>query len=135
MKILLVDDELVSRKKLEKIMEGLGECVAVESGQAALKEFKKAWENLVPFDLITLDVSMPKMDGTEVLYEVREIEKIKKIPKEKLAKILMVTSHSDKGTIFTCIQAQCNDYILKPFKKEMVLKKIEKLGFTVSTGS
>jgi len=116
-------------------MEGLGECVAVESGQAALKEFKKAWENLVPFDLITLDVSMPKMDGTEVLYEVREIEKIKKIPKEKLAKILMVTSHSDKGTIFTCIQAQCNDYILKPFKKEMVLKKIEKLGFTVSTGS
>ena len=128
MKILLVDDELVSRKKLKKILEGLGECVAVESGPAALKEFNNAWENLAPFDLITLDVSMPEMDGTEVLYEVREIEKAKKVPQEKLVKILMVTSHSDKGTVFTCIQAQCNDYILKPFQKEMVLKKIEKLG-------
>lgn len=130
MKALVVDDELVSRKKLQKIMESLGECEAVESGSAAIAAFQKALENGMPFDLITLDVLMPKMDGTEVLYTIREIEKEKKIPKEKQVKILMVTSHSDKDTIITCIQAGCDDYIVKPFDREAVFKKLGKLGFS-----
>jgi putative nucleotidyltransferase with HDIG domain len=126
-KTLIVDDELVSRKTMQKIMESFGECEAVDSGKAAISAFKKAWENWTPFDLITLDVSMPDMDGTEVLYEIREIEKEKGVPKEKQIKILMVTSHSDKDTITTCIQAECDDYIVKPFDKETISKRIEKL--------
>ena len=126
-KILVVDDELVSRKKMEKIMESLGECETVDSGKAAISVFKKAWENWTPFDLITLDVSMPDMDGTEVLYEIREIEKENKVPKEKQVKVLMVTSHSDKDTIITCIQAECDAYVVKPFDKEAIIDKIEKI--------
>jgi two-component system chemotaxis response regulator CheY len=129
MKALVVDDELVSRKKLQKIMESLGECEAVESGSAAIAAFQKALENGMPFDLITLDVLMPKMDGTEVLYTIREIEKEKKIPKEKQVKILMVTSHSDKDTFITSIQAGCDDYIVKPFDREVIINKLEKIGF------
>ena len=131
MKALVVDDELVSRKKLQKIMESLGEYEAVESGSAAIAAFQKALENGMPFDLITLDVLMPKMDGTEVLYTIREIEKEKKIPGEKQVKILMVTSHSDKDTVITSIQAGCDDYIVKPFDREVIIKKLEKLGFRV----
>ena len=131
MKTLVVDDELVSRKKMQKIMENFGECEAVESGSAAIATFKKALESWMPFDLITLDVLMPKMDGTEVLYTIREIEKEKKIPGEKQVKILMVTSHSDKDTIITSIQAGCDDYIVKPFDREVIIKKLEKLGFRV----
>jgi two-component system chemotaxis response regulator CheY len=129
MKALVVDDELVSRKKLQKIMESLGECEAVESGSAAIAAFQKALENGMPFDLITLDVLMPKMDGTEVLYTIREIEKEKKIPKEKQVKILMVTSHSDKDTFITSIQAGCDDYIVKPFDREVIINKLQKIGF------
>ncbi len=127
MKILIVDDELVSRKKMQKIMESFGECDAVDSGKAAMSAFKKAWESWTPFDLITLDVSMPDMDGTEVLCELKEIEKEKGIPKEKQVKILMVTSSSDKDTIITCIQAECDDYAVKPFDKEIISEKIEKI--------
>ncbi len=129
MKTLVVDDELVSRKKMQKIMDGFSECEAVESGSAAIAAFQKALENGMPFDLITLDVLMPKMDGTEVLYTIREIEKEKKIPKEKQVKILMVTSHSDKDTFITSIQAGCDDYIVKPFDREVIINKLEKIGF------
>lgn len=129
MRVLVVDDELVSRNKMLKIMGNFGECVTVDNGKAAIKAFKEAWEIREPFDLATLDISMPGMDGTEVLYEIRKIEKAKKIPKEKHIKILMVTSHADRDTVITCIQAECDDYIVKPFNKEVVLGKIKKLGF------
>jgi len=134
MRILVVDDEIVSRKKMQIIMEGFGESEAVGSGVAALGAFEKAWENLAPFDLISLDISMPDMDGTEVLCKIRKIEKGKKVSKEQLVKVMMVTSHSDKDTVITCMQAGCDDYIAKPFDRETILKKFEKLGLTGQGG-
>ena len=101
MRILVVDDEIVSRKKMQIIMEGIGECEAVESGAAALGAFEKAWENLAPFDLISLDISMPDMDGTEVLYKIRGKEKDKKISKEQQVKVT-ITIYISKIYI-TCI--------------------------------
>jgi two-component system chemotaxis response regulator CheY len=126
MKILVVDDELVSRMKMQKIMSGVGDCVAVANGDQALTRFKKALEAERPFDLVTLDVLMPEMDGTEVLSKIRQIEEQKQIPKEQRVKILMVTSQSDKNTVIICIQAECDDYIVKPFDREMIMEKLEK---------
>ena len=67
MRILVVDDELVSREKMKRIMSSLGECDEVTSGQDALKAFMDASAEQKQYDLITLDISMPEMDGTEVL--------------------------------------------------------------------
>ena len=67
MKILVVDDELVSRKKMQKIMELVGECVVAENGTDAVAAFKEAIENESPFDLISLDIAMPDMSGIEAL--------------------------------------------------------------------
>jgi two-component system, chemotaxis family, chemotaxis protein CheY len=127
MKTLVVDDELVSRNKMQKIMESYGESEAVDNGHTAITTFRQALENRLPFDLITLDISMPDMDGTEVLFEMREIEEERNIPREKQVKILMVTSHSDKDTVVTSIQAECDDYIVKPFNKEIISEKIGKI--------
>jgi two-component system chemotaxis response regulator CheY len=88
MKILVVDDDPVSRKMLQKIMSSFGECEEVENGKAAIKSFEQAWANFTPsFDLITLDIRMPEMDGTEVLNRIRELEIKKEIPLEKRVKI------------------------------------------------
>ena len=116
MKILIVDDEYVSRSKMQKTMDTLGECEAVESGSAAIAAFKKAWESWVPFDLMTLAISMPEMDGTDVLLKIRERER--NIPREKRVEILMVSSHSDKDNVASCITLGCDDYIVKPFNRE-----------------
>jgi HD-like signal output (HDOD) protein/FixJ family two-component response regulator len=126
MKILVVDDELVSRKKLEKILDSLGECRSAEGGREALDAIKAAWEEKAPFDAITLDISMPGMDGTEVLMEIRDMEKERKIPKAQRARIMMVTSHSDRDNVITSLQVGCDDFITKPFDREKVMGKIEK---------
>ncbi|MCG6535213.1 MAG: response regulator [Syntrophales bacterium LBB04] len=130
MRVLVVDDELVNRKKMEKVLESFGDCVAVDSGEAALKAIETAMEKGEPFDLITLDVSMPKMDGTEVLYEIRRIEEQRNIPKENRSKVIMVTAQLDKDTVITCTQAGCDNYVVKPFDRTIMAEKLMKLGMS-----
>jgi len=125
MRILVVDDELVSRKKLQKILSYLGECGEVEDGKSAIGAFKEALKAGNPFDLITLDISMPEMDGTEVLMELRELEKQAGVTEAEKAVIMMVTSHSEKQQIVTSISAGCDDYIIKPFNKKTVFMKLD----------
>jgi HD-like signal output (HDOD) protein/ActR/RegA family two-component response regulator len=129
MKILVVDDELVSRKKMQAIMDGLGECEAVENGNDAVQAFTGAWDRNDPFDLITLDIIMPEMDGTKVLSLIRQIEEERKIPRDRRAKIFMVTSLSEKDTIISCVQTGCDDFIIKPFSQDTVSKKLMSRGF------
>lgn len=128
MKILIADDELVSRKLMERIMTSYGECQAVDSGQAALLAFKTAWENETSFDLIALDISMPDMSGLDVLFQIRQMEKAKEVPANKKAVIIMVTASADKDTIVKAVQTGCNDYIAKPFDRDTISKKLIKVG-------
>lgn len=129
MKILIVDDEVVSRKKMQKILTNFGACNPVEDGETAIAAIKKAIATGELFHLITLDVEMPGITGTQVLLEIKKLEKQFKISKYLRAKVLMVTSHSDKDTVMASIQAGCDDYVVKPFNREDVEKKLNKLGF------
>jgi two-component system chemotaxis response regulator CheY len=131
MKILVVDDEMVSREKMKMIMSHFGQCEAVENGADALGKFVEAWNSWSPYDLISLDVQMPEMDGVEVLNRIRALEREKNVPESKRVRVVMVTARSDKDTIMTSIQAGCNDYVVKPFDKAIVAKKLSKLGFQV----
>lgn len=128
MKILIVDDEVVSRKKMEKILSGFGACYSVENGNAAVVAFSQSLISKAPYDLVSLDVSMPDMNGTQVLAMIRKLEKDNDVPKAQQAKILMVTSHSDLETVRSCISGGCNDYVVKPFAKEIVEQKLKKIG-------
>jgi two-component system chemotaxis response regulator CheY len=127
MKILVVDDEPVSRRMLERIMQTFGDCSSVASGGEAIAAFEAAWASWAPFDLITLDVSMPEMDGTETLSQIRQRENAKHVPNDKRVKVVMVTARSDKPTVLTAIQAGCNDYITKPLQRETIAKKLARL--------
>ncbi len=131
MKILVVDDEMVSREKMKMIMNHFGECEAVENGAEAVEKFVGAWNGWSPYDLIALDVQMPEMNGVEVLNRIRALEREKSVPESKRVKVVMVTARSDKDTIMTSIQAGCNDYVVKPFDKTIVAKKLTQLGFHV----
>ena len=110
MKILVVDDELVSRKKLEKIMEGLGECETVESGEDALRI---AMSENAP-DLILLDIMMPGMDGYEVC------ERLKAAPQTKDIPVIFLSANMEIGNITHGFELGAVDYITKPFKQAEV---------------
>ncbi|MCP3872872.1 MAG: response regulator [Desulfobacteraceae bacterium] len=125
MKFLVVDDDFVSRSKMEAIVENLGEYKSAESGKVAITLFQTSLNNNKPFDIITLDIDMPDMNGTKVLLKIREIENSHNIAEENQVKILMVTSHSDKKHLVKCLESGCNDYIVKPFDIKTVRKKIE----------
>ena len=130
MKILVVDDEQVARQKMNKIMNNFGDCVPVSNGEDALKAFSNAWEEDAPFDLITLDISMPDKDGITVLTEIRELEKERKTPYHLKAKVMMVTAHDDTSSITASLETSCDTYVMKPFNKEMIEEKMEKIGLT-----
>ncbi len=130
MKILVVDDEFISRKMMEKIIEKLGDCQSVDSGGAALDAFNDAWNAGLPYDLIFLDISMPDMSGVDVLKNIRHIEKNKKLLKNMQVQILMMTAHSDKENVMECIELGCNSYIIKPATKEKIAEKLKHLDIS-----
>lgn len=127
MKILVVDDELVSRKKMMKIVGDFGQCEAVKNGKAAVSAVKKALEDWKLYSLITLDISMPDISGTDVLSMIRELEHARGLDDQEKCKILMVTSHSDVETVKACV-GKCDGYVIKPFNKEMMTEKLQKIG-------
>ncbi len=129
MKVLIVDDDFISRTKMETIFEDFGNCVAVENGHEALDVFTNELAMKTPFDLITLDIAMPEMDGKEVLSKIRQIERKQSIDKASQVKIIMITSHSDVTSITSCMQAGCTDFIVKPFNLETIMKKLNDIGF------
>ena len=101
--------------------------IIVENGKEAIALFQANFKGDKPFDIITLDIEMPDMDGTEVLLKIRDIESNHNITKENQVKIIMVSFHSDQGHYMTCLQAGCDDYIVKPFTLESVSSAIEKI--------
>ncbi len=126
MKILVVDDELVSRKKMIKILSDFGQTEGVKNGKAAIAAVKTALEVWKLYNLITLDISMPDISGTEVLSAIREMEDERGLEAEEKAKILMVTSHSDIETVKACV-GKCDGYVIKPFNKEGMVEKLKRV--------
>ena len=127
MKFLVVDDEVVSRAKLKNIFDQFGECLAVDSGPAALEAFKQALADKQPFDLIALDFNMPEMDGAMVLDEIRKEEQNREIEQKKHTKVMMVTASSDRDSLHSCVMMGCDDYVIKPYDRETVIRKVGKL--------
>jgi HD-like signal output (HDOD) protein/FixJ family two-component response regulator len=128
MRILIVDDEMVSCTKLELIMEYFGDCQSVDHGDDALAAFHEAHRAGDPFNLIMLDINLPGMDGIQLLSAIRNAEKELNIEKSHRAKILMISSYRDKNRIVACIQSGCDDYIGKPFDLDLIRNKLGRLG-------
>nr|WP_319495272.1 HDOD domain-containing protein [uncultured Desulfobacter sp.] len=133
MKILIVDDETISRTILLSKMTDMGTCVDVDNAKDALAEIDKAKAEEQPFDVITLDVSMPVMGGQELLEHIRKQEAKDKIPKNEWVKIIMITARMNLGTIKACIKSGCNGYLTKPVSQVQLIQSLSQLGFEPAT--
>ena len=72
MKILIADDDFVSRSKLEALLSEYGDCDTAEDGDQAMAMFQKAYLASDGYDLITLDIDMPGANGHDVLKKMKE---------------------------------------------------------------
>lgn len=92
MKILIAEDDFTSRKYVTKLLSEYGECDVTVNGLEAIEAFVMALEEREPYDLICLDVMMPKVDGLRVLRYIREKEEEMGMEREKRAKIIITTA-------------------------------------------
>ncbi|MCP4756638.1 MAG: response regulator [Proteobacteria bacterium] len=127
MNIMIVDDNLMNRTSMEKIMKEMGKTHTFSDGLKAIKFFGLRIQTMKPIDLILLDIVMPAIDGLRMLNRIRQIEKASNVAIEKQVKIVMVTSHANKELVVNCLMAGCDSYIVKPFTKEVMLKKLKEL--------
>jgi two-component system chemotaxis response regulator CheY len=127
MRILIVDDEFVSRQKAMKILSSIGECDIAVDGQEAVNAFKEAHQSGEPYTLITMDINMPDMSGLDALKVMREWEEGNTVKFDLCAKVLMLTATSDTKTIFTSFREGCEAYLVKPFNKKTLYEALDKL--------
>lgn len=127
MKILIAEDDLIGRKLLEKFLSKYGECHIAVDGIEALESFIEAYDQKKPYNLMCLDIMMPKLDGLKVLQSARNYEKKNSIDKDNQTKIIMTTALNDKKTVEQSYELGCDGYAWKPIdldKFEEVLIKL-----------
>lgn len=114
-KILIVDDATFMRTVLKNILVDEGhDIVEATNGIEAIEAFEKHSP-----DLITMDITMPEMDGIVALREIMRMD--------SNAKVCMVSAMGQEQVILESVKSGARDFIVKPFSPEDVLTKIRKL--------
>jgi two-component system chemotaxis response regulator CheY len=117
--ILIVDDCKFTTKRLSQVMSELGFTVhTAMSGEEAI-QFLETHE---PPSLFLVDWVMPGLSGVELVAYLRSQDTTAKTP------VLMVTGETDMSRIAEAIRSGANEYIMKPFSKEIVEEKLNLLG-------
>ena len=115
-KILITDDASFMRMMLRDLLikngyEVIGEA---ENGRVAIQKYME----LKP-DLVTMDITMPELDGIEALREIRKMD-----PE---AKVIMCSAMGQQAMVIESIQAGAKDFIVKPFQVDKVIASLEKV--------
>jgi CheY-like chemotaxis protein len=102
-KVAVVDDNSDNRLIIRTILEDQFEILEFSSGAEALEGFRKD-----PPDIVILDISLPEMDGTEILRRLRNEENLRSLP------VIALTAHAMVGDREKYLAAGFNDYVAKP---------------------
>lgn len=115
-RILITDDALFMRVTLKNILTQCGYEIVGEAqnGREAVFMYKQ----LKP-DLVTMDITMPEMDGLSALKEIKT--------HDPSAIVVMCTAMGQKNTVIEAIEAGARDFIIKPFRPERVVEAVSKL--------
>lgn len=114
--VAVVEDNADNRLLLQAILDGLYDVVEYENGVDALAGLSAA----LP-DLVLLDISLPGMDGNEILARIRDDEQLRRLP------VIALTAHAMAGDREKYLTAGFNDYITKPIVDEtLLLRAMEK---------
>jgi two-component system chemotaxis response regulator CheY len=121
-KVLVVDDSRTIRTIIRRILieQGFQVCEAV-NGVDALKvmETEKA-----AVKLVLADWNMPEMNGFELL------KRLRLDPELSSLKVIMVTTETEIDNMSAALEAGANEYVMKPFTKDILMEKMELVGFS-----
>lgn len=116
MKVLITDDAAFMRMMLKDILTKNGHEVVGEAGNGA--EMLQKYEETQP-DIVTLDITMPEMDGLTAIKELRK--------KHPDANVVMCSAMGQQSMVIDAIQSGARDFIVKPFQADRVIECLAKL--------
>jgi two-component system, chemotaxis family, chemotaxis protein CheY len=127
MRILIAEDDMISRKFLSKFLSQYGECDVVVDGMEALDAYLISVKENEPYDVICLDIMMPKVDGVKVLKAIRDFEKQRGVMPDKKVKIIMITALADTEYVHKAFELGCEAYAAKPIDTDKLIEVMQKL--------
>jgi len=128
MKALLVEDDFTSRILLQQLLLPYLETHIAVNGKEAVQAFRMSIEGGHPYNLVTLDIMMPEMDGQSTLKQIRKIEQEHGIPVGQGVKVIMTSALQDKRNVLEAFNESCDAYLVKPISKQKLLQHLEHLG-------
>ncbi len=121
MRALIVDDSKPIRSLLARFLGELGfEITEAVNGKNALDELGRSGAP----DVVLVDWNMPEMNGLEFVRSVRANHLCDQAP------VMMVTTETDMEQVAAALEAGANEYVMKPFTKDILLEKLQLLGMT-----
>lgn len=119
MKALVVDDSRAMRVLLTRMLREIGfEVTEAGDGSEALQALRSEKK----IDIALVDWNMPEMSGFEFIREVRRDKAFDRI------RLMMVTTECGMDEIITALKAGADDYIMKPFTRDVIREKLAVLG-------
>ena len=127
MKTLIVEDDFTSSLLLQKILKEYGPFRTALNGEQAIEAVGVALEEGKPYDLICLDIMMPRMDGQTALRRTRYLEESRGILSTNGAKVIMTTALGDLKNVSSAYSNMCDAYLVKPIDRAKMLDELRKL--------
>jgi two-component system chemotaxis response regulator CheY len=128
MKVLVAEDDMASGKFLTKLLSKYGQVDLARDGIEAVDNFVKAASENSKYDLVCLDIMMPKIDGYKALESIRNAERKLGIPRISRCKIIMISA-LDEGFDSSYASDDYDEYICKPIDIVKFDNIIRKMGF------
>ena len=133
MRILVVEDDYISRRLLCRYLEPFGVCEEAVNGNEAVDVIRRALASDEYFDLICLDIMMPGMDGQQALVILRELEAENGMPLGHGAKVIMTSAMEDNQYIMEALNASADGYVVKPIEKRSFIETLKETGLLMET--
>lgn len=128
MRVLIAEDDFASRLFMKKFLSKYGECDVAIDGIEAIDAYLNSVKDANTYDLICLDIMMPRLDGMKVLKSIRDIEKQNGIKAENKVKIIMTTALNDKATVLNAYESGCEAFAWKPIEIDKFVLVMKNLG-------
>jgi two-component system, chemotaxis family, chemotaxis protein CheY len=127
MKSLVVEDEFVARCVLQRFLARYGECDVAVDGAEAVDAVMHALQNADGYDLICLDIGLPKLNGQGVLERVRELELERGVQLGQGCRVIMTTITSLTSHVLGAFRGGADAYLTKPISLHALSQELRTL--------
>lgn len=132
-RFLILEDDPVSGKLMQKYLDPYGDCTLVVDGRDAIETFEQAVIAGQIYQLLLLDIMVPEIHGKDVLKRIRELEEQYGVPKGRRSRVIMTTALSDTSNVVESFKSKCDSYLVKPIDRNKLICELAGLGFDTTT--